>query len=80
MKIKSFNMGRNAQTEKRPFLRFTSDHCDLQNCECSPPIYLSVSDGNRGMTITLSPTELSLLSKTLQRPNSHLELFGEKEL
>jgi hypothetical protein len=48
---------------KKPFIRITLDDggCPLPNCSCSPDNYISISNGEVGLTVGLKPSQVKQL-------------------
>jgi hypothetical protein len=65
MSVKKFKIdpaqaGRQVQG---PFLRvnLNGDGCGLASCSCSPPNYISISNGEIGLNVELSDEQVKLL-------------------
>lgn len=66
MQIKSFDIESNdGRVETKPFLRAALDGsgCGSPPCKCSPPFFITLSDGKRGIMATLSKKEVEELLK-----------------
>lgn len=68
VKIKSFKINKNEpEMEKQhPYLlvELNGNGCSIKECMCSPPNFISVSDGKKGFEVTLTDEEAKRLKKS----------------
>lgn len=67
MKIESFKVDKEEpETERQnPFIlvELNGNGCGLDHCKCSPPNFISVSDGEKGFEVTLTDEEAKELKE-----------------
>jgi hypothetical protein len=73
----------NAQTGggtqlQEPFLRLSNCGCGLPHCNCSPERFVSVSDGQVGITLVLTPDEFEVIRQAFRLPQVWVNLVAEK--
>ena len=68
MKIESFKVNKEEPEIERqtPYIlvELNGNGCGLDHCQCSPPNFISVSDGKKGFEITLTDEEAKVLKET----------------
>jgi hypothetical protein len=59
MKITKFSIDSTGRCSEYPFLRANlhGDGCSQPGCNCSPPYFISISDGETGLCVELTKEE-----------------------
>ena len=68
MKVENFEIDKEAIEDQRqnPFLlvELNGNGCGLERCGCSPANYISISNGVKGLEVTLTDEEAKELKET----------------
>jgi hypothetical protein len=78
MRVEAFNIYDRERQISEPFLRMSNAGCGLQGCNCSPEIFLSLSNGQVGLCATLSREEWELLKAKVGSSECHLTITTDK--
>lgn len=71
MKIESFKIVKGAAQRQNPYIliELNGNGCGIEGCNCSPPNFISVSDGANGLAVALTDEEAKELKE-----NGRLEI------